>query len=107
MGFPDIEERLQRLLDEKARESVFPDRKPFKMPAIIRTPNFPVIESPKGRGVYVEELCPPDECWYKVVLSNGKIGIVHFPIDLCDDALLENLWRRLDAKDPERHLKAI
>jgi hypothetical protein len=28
------------------------------------------------RGVYVEEIAPPGEHWYKIVLSNAKIGIV-------------------------------
>lgn len=66
-----------------------------------------MIESPKTRGVYVEEICPAGERWYKLVTSSGKVGMVHFPLELCDDALMENLWRRLDAKDPVRRLKAI
>lgn len=66
-----------------------------------------MIESPKTRGVYVEEICPADERWFKIVLSNGKVGMVHFPAELCDDSLMENLWRRLDAKDPVRQFKVI
>lgn len=66
-----------------------------------------MIESAKSRGVYVEEICPDGECWYKLVLSSGKVGVVHLPAELCDETLEENLWRRLDAKDPVRRLKAI
>lgn len=59
------------------------------------------------RGVYEEEVAPPGEHWYKIVLSSGKVGIVHLPDELVDEDLAENLWKRLDAKDPQRHLKAI
>jgi len=64
-------------------------------------------ESMKTRGVYVEEVCPAGERWYKVVTSDGRVGTVHLPESLCDDSLMENLWRRLDTMDPVRHLKAI
>jgi len=59
------------------------------------------------RGVYEEEIAPPGEHWYKVVLSSGKVGLVHFPDELCDEATEERLWAQLDEKDPERHLRAI
>lgn len=102
------EERLKRVLDSRAQESVFTDRGLFTdIPPVFHHPDFPMIESPKGRGVYVEEICPADECWYKVVTSKGRVGVVHLPAELCDDSTLENLWRRLDAKDPVRQLKAI
>jgi DNA-binding Xre family transcriptional regulator len=61
----------------------------------------------QSRGVYTEEIAPPGETWYKIVLSSGKVGIVHFPNELVDSGLLENLWRRLDARDPAASLKAI
>lgn len=104
---PSWDERLRQVLEERANESVFADTKFKTIPAIVRNPAFPMISELIGRGVYIEEVCPPDECWYKIVLSTGKVGIVHFPIELCDDALMENLWRRLDATDPVRQLKAI
>jgi hypothetical protein len=56
------------------------------------------------RGVYVEEIAPPGEYWYKVVLSSGKVGIVHFPDELIDPddptGTSEQLWRMLDRGDP-------
>jgi hypothetical protein len=64
-------------------------------------------DSPPARGVYREKISPPGEQWYKVVTSAGKVGIVHLPEELCDPALEENLWKRLDAKDKGRHLKAV
>lgn len=66
-----------------------------------------MIESSKVRGVYVEATCPAGERWYKLVTSTGRVGLVHLPEELCDETLEENLWRRLDAKDPERNLKIV
>lgn len=62
---------------------------------------------PSVRGVYREKISPPGEQWYKVVTSTGHVGIIHLPDELCDPALEENLWKRLDAKDRGRHLKAV
>ena len=59
------------------------------------------------RGVYVEEIAPPDEAWYKIVTSKGRVGVVHIPAELDDESVYDNLVRRLDAKDPVRQLKAI
>lgn len=60
------------------------------------------------RGVYEEEIASPGEHWYKVVLSSGKVGLVHFPDELVDAGLIDILRVRLDAKDPVRaKLKAI
>jgi hypothetical protein len=59
------------------------------------------------RGVYEEEIAPPGEHWYKVVLSSGKVGLIHFPDELWDTDLGDNLIRRLDAKDPVAKLRAI
>jgi hypothetical protein len=59
------------------------------------------------RGVYREKISPPGETWFKVVTSKGKVATIHMPNELCDPFLEDNLWRRLDAKDPERHLKAL
>lgn len=64
-------------------------------------------DAPPARGVYRERIAPPGEQWYKVVTSTGKVGIVHLPEELCDPGLEENLWKRLDAKDQGRHLKAV
>lgn len=52
------------------------------------------------RGVFEDEIVPDGERWFKVVLSNGKVGTVRFPIELTDPQFTENLWRRLDARDP-------
>lgn len=62
---------------------------------------------PSARGVYKEKISAPGEQWYKVVTSTGKVGIIHLPLELCDPSLEENLWKRLDAKDKGRHLKAV
>ncbi|MDB4871982.1 MAG: hypothetical protein JWL97_2986 [Gemmatimonadales bacterium] len=72
-------------------------------------PSPPVSAAPSTaeRGVYVEEIAPPGETWYKVVLSTGKVGIVHFPDELVDPGLYENLCRRLERKDSLQTLKAI
>lgn len=60
------------------------------------------------RGVYEEEIAPPGEHWYKVVLSSGKVGLVHFPDELVDAQLVGTLRMRLDAKDPVKaKLRAI
>jgi hypothetical protein len=59
------------------------------------------------RGVYVEEIHAPEETWYKVVTSKGKVGTVHLPDELVDAGLYENLCRRLDTKDPVSVLKAV
>lgn len=64
-------------------------------------------DSPPERGVYRERIAPPGEQWYKIVTSTGKVGMVHLPDELCDPGLEENLWKRLDAKDKGRHLKAV
>ena len=60
-----------------------------------------------ARGVYVEEIAPPGEHWYKVVLSSGKVGIVHLPDELVDDRTLDAIWHTLDAHDPVRDLRVI
>jgi hypothetical protein len=70
-------------------------------------PAAPAPPPPSLRGVYVEDIPAPGETWYKIVLSNGKVGTVHFPNELVDGGLYANLCRRLDAKDPEQTLKAI
>jgi hypothetical protein len=62
---------------------------------------------PPARGVYRDDIAPSGERWYKLVTSQGKVGTVHLPAELCDPGLEENLWKRLDAKDPARRLKAI
>lgn len=60
------------------------------------------------RGVYIEEIAAPGEHWYKLVLSNGKVGTVHLPDELVDDLLVERLLIYLDASDPvQTKLKAI
>lgn len=62
---------------------------------------------PLTRGVYEDEIAPPGWRWFKVVTSSGKVGMVLFPEELVDPDLTENLWKRLDARDPARHLKVI
>ncbi len=62
------------------------------------------------RGVYVEELAPPEEHWYKIVLSNGKVGIVHVPDELVDSTVLDEYLRcLLDTIDPpySRRLRLV
>src|SRR5437016_2831119 len=49
-------------------------------------PAPPAIEPPNPkRGVYLEDVPAPGETWYKVILSNGKVGIVHLPSELVDE----------------------
>lgn len=67
----------------------------------------PTSDSVIRRGVYEERIVPPGERWFKVVMSDGKIGRVQFPDELVDANFEENLWRRLDAMDPAQGLKAI
>lgn len=62
---------------------------------------------PPTRGVYRDRVAPPGEQWYKIVTSDGKVGMVHLPIELCDPSLEENLWKRLDALDKESRLRAV
>jgi hypothetical protein len=62
------------------------------------------------RGVYVEAITPPDEHWYKIVLSNGKVGTVHLPDELVDSTVLDEYLRcLLDTIDPPygRRLKLV
>jgi len=70
-----------------------------------------IPKSPSNdRGVYVEEIAPPGEHWYKIVLSNAKIGIVHLPDDLVDPTVLDEYLRcLLDTIDPPhtRRLKRV
>lgn len=60
-----------------------------------------------ARGVYQDEIAPAGERWYKVVTSNGKVGVVRLPVELVDDSLVSNLLRRLDKMDPERQLRIV
>lgn len=64
-------------------------------------------DRPPGRGVYRDRIAPPGEQWYKIVTSTGAVGVVHLPVELCDHGLEENLWRRLDAFDKEKQLRAV
>jgi hypothetical protein len=59
------------------------------------------------RGVYLEEIAPTGEHWYKVVLSSGKIGTIRVPDELVDSSFEENLWRQLDAGDAVRVLRLV
>jgi len=77
-------------------------------PRVVRenAPPPPSEQRPE-RGVYIEDIPAPGETWYKLVLSNGKVGIVHLPNELVDSGLYQNLCRRLEMKDPVTTLKAI
>lgn len=72
---------------------------------------MPMPKRPSNdRGVYVEEITPPDEHWYKIVLSNGKVGTVHLPDELVDSTVLDEYLRcLLDTIDPPygRRLKLV
>lgn len=77
-------------------------------PRIVHQNNSPPpAPATPERGVYIEDIPAPGETWYKIVLSNGKVGIVHLPNELVDSGLYENLCRRLDARDSVKTLKAI
>ncbi len=49
-------------------------------------------------GVYEEEIHPPGEHWYKIVMPSGNVGIVHFPDELCDEEVVRTLWKRFFKK---------
>lgn len=68
------------------------------------TPTLPPL--PTAPGVYREEIAPPGEQWFKIVMPSGTVGIVHFPDELCDSGLQANLWKRFWAKS-KRRLKII
>lgn len=68
---------------------------------------LPVIPAlPPEPGVYEDEIHPPGERWFKIVMPSGNVGIVHFPEELCDEALVGNLWKRYWSKS-RRKLKII
>lgn len=75
------------------------------------SPAMTMQKSPsKDRGVYVEEIAPTGEHWYKFILSSGKIGIVHLPDELVDSSVLDEYLRcLLDTIDPPhgRRLKLV
>lgn len=60
-----------------------------------------------ARGVYEDEIAPPDERWFKVVTSSGRVGVVRLPADLVRPGFAAYLWKQLDAVDPERKLQII
>jgi len=106
---PDYEERLKRVLEDRAKESVFADPltfpRPKDPPRPRRLPPAPPLK-PK-RGVYEDDIVPPGERWFKVVTSSGKIGRIELPEELIDPSFEENLWRRLDARDPVHELRVV
>lgn len=66
--------------------------------------NTTPMRSDNPRGLYEEEIAPPGERWFKVVMSSGKVGIVHLPAELVDQSLVDGLAERiatLDAPAPE------
>lgn len=63
-------------------------------------PMIPAL--PPEPGVYEEEIHPPGEHWYKIVMPSGAVGVVHFPDELWDEALFPNLQRRFEAKTKRR-----
>ena len=65
--------------------------------------------TPPGKvapGVYADDLAPPDECWWTVVASSGKVGIVHLPLELVDPDLERRLVGWFQSRDARR-LKLI
>lgn len=64
---------------------------------------LPVIPSlPPEPGVYEEEIHPPGEHWYKIVMPSGSVSIVHFADELWDESVFRNLERRFEAKARKR-----
>jgi hypothetical protein len=51
-----------------------------------------------GPGVYEDEIHPPGEHWYKILMPSGRIGTVHLPDELWDKDVVDELWRRFDKK---------
>lgn len=74
-----------RLTDERLRERV------------ITVPDLP-----PEPGVYEEEIHPPGEHWYKIVMPSGSVSIVHFADELWDESVFPNLQRRFEAKARKR-----
>lgn len=98
----DAARRLVREIEEAG--SIRPPIKLASTAQVIApaSPSSPALPPPNTdeRGVYEEDMVSAGERWFKVRMSNGKLGRVQFPEELCDEAMVENLWRRLDAKDP-------
>lgn len=61
---------------------------------------------PPEPGVYEDEIHPPGEHWYKILMPSGNVGTVRLPDELWDESLMPNLVRRFEAKT-RRHLKVI
>lgn len=59
------------------------------------------------RGVYRNEVSGDGYTSWSIVMANGKAGFIYLPNELVDPLLTENLWQRLDKKDPVTTLKAI
>jgi hypothetical protein len=55
-----------------------------------------------GPGVYEEEIHPPGEQWYKIVMPSGAVGIVHVPDEFWDEDVLLDLQIRFERKTRRR-----
>lgn len=69
---------------------------------LLNRPTIEIPPLPPEPGVYEEEIHPPGEHWYKIVMPSGRVGIVHFPDELWDEQLFPNLQRRFEAKTRKR-----
>lgn len=91
-------------MDPSATTGMMLRRMEFKTRAVPRVvPPKPAAE----RGVYEDDIALPGYRAFKVVTSEGKIGRVEMPLELIDPDFVQNLIRRLDARDPVTKLKAI
>jgi hypothetical protein len=57
---------------------------------------------PPAPGVYEEDIHPPGEHWYTILMPSGNIGTVRLPDELWDEAVVSNLWKRYEAKARNR-----
>lgn len=98
--FIDLCERMEqlRLLRHSEAEKLAYER------FLDRKVTLPPL--PPEPGVYEDEIHPPGEHWYKILMPSGKVGTVRVPDELWDESLLPNLVRRFEAKT-RRHLKVI
>lgn len=99
--FLDMYEREQRLRRLRRTEV---DRLDEQRRLNAPLPTIPDL--PPSPGVYEEEIHPPGEHWYKIVMPSGSVSIVHFVDELWDETVFPNLQRRFEAK-ARRRFKVI
>lgn len=107
---PEYEERLKRVLEDRAKESVFADPltfpRPKSAPRALQASLSVEADRPE-RGVYEDSNPPAGSRVFKVVSSRpGEVGIVIWPKEWVTPRFIEQLERGLEMRDPQK-LRAI